>query len=101
MSSKPKNLSEAIEALEDVTHSAKDSFKSKLQSEIHKLEEQIESLKPQLEHLKEEAQVKLKKTKDSVESQVKDNPWASIGIVGLVFFILGFLFAARGSRKSD
>lgn len=101
MSTKPKNLSEAVKALEDLTHSAKDSFKSKMQSEIHNLEEQIEKLKPQLEHIKEEAQEKLRKTKANVESQVKESPWASIGIVGLIFFVLGFVLAARGSRKSD
>ena len=101
MSSKPKSISDAIEHLEDMTHSARDGFKAKMQSELHHLEEQIEKLKPQLEQLKNDAQEKLKKTKDNVENQVKENPWAAIGIVGLIFFVIGFLLAGRNSRNSD
>ena len=43
----------------------------------------------------------LTKTKGKVEEQVKANPWATIGIVGLLCFVLGLLFAKGTSRKTD
>lgn len=94
MNSKPKNFTEAIDELENGN-----GFKSRIQSELHKLEETLEKIKPHIEELTEKAGTEVKKAKAKVEDEVQKNPWAAIGIVGLVFFILGFLFAHKGSRR--
>ena len=96
MNSKPKNFSQALDDLENITHSAGSDLKSKLQAEMRELEEKIRKLKPQLDEIKERMGDEVKKAKDKVETQVKENPWAAVGIVGLIFFVLGFLLAGRG-----
>jgi len=68
----PKNLSDAIERLEKTFSRVSDS-------------------------IGEEA----KKAKGKIEEQVTENPWAAIGVAGLIFFILGFLFGWKSSRRSD
>lgn len=73
-----------------------DELQGHLESKGADLREQFE---PILNDLKEKLGEEALKTKDKVEAQVKENPMAAIGIVGLVFFILGFLFAYRTSRK--
>ena len=98
MNSKPKNFSEALDELENFTSSKAQDLKSKLQSELHKLEDRINELKPQLDEIKDKVREEAGKAKSKVEEQVKENPWAAIGIVGLIFFVLGVLF---GSRRGD
>ena len=99
MSSKPKNLSDALEELENHARSAGSDIKTKLQKELHDLEDKIHRLKPQLDELKDRAFDEAHKAKDKVENQVKENPWAAIGIVGLVFFVLGCIFGGGRGRR--
>ncbi len=82
MSDKPKNLSQAIEELE-------------------RFQELIKDLSPQIEEIRSKVEEKAQKTKINLEEKVKENPWAALGIVGLIFFIFGFLFGFRGSRERD
>jgi len=98
MNSKPKNFSQALNELEDLTRTTGSDLRRKLQEELDDLEEKIHKLKPQLEELKDRAKDEAHKAKERVETQVKDNPWAAIGIVGLIFLVLGFLL---GSRRHD
>ncbi len=100
MSAKPRNFTQALDELEQYASSKTRDLKSKLSDELHHLEEKIEELKPQLEELKHRAGDEAKKAKNKVEEQVKENPWAAVGIVGLIFFVLGFLLAGR-SRRDD
>jgi ElaB/YqjD/DUF883 family membrane-anchored ribosome-binding protein len=88
MGSKPQNLSEAIDELGRLAGETGADLKSKLENELRDLEEKIEKLKPRLENLKETA-----------THEVQKNPWAAVGIVGLIFFVLGFLFASRGGSE--
>jgi ElaB/YqjD/DUF883 family membrane-anchored ribosome-binding protein len=96
---KPKNFSQALSELEDLTRDAGSDLKQKIQDELHDLEQKIHKLKPQLDELKDRAKDEAYKAKDKVEAQVKENPWAAIGIVGLIFFVMGFLLAGR--RRND
>src|ERR1035437_3240357 len=98
MNSKPKNFSQALDDLENMTRSAGSDLKQKLESEMHDLEDKIRKLKPQLDELKDKVQDQAVKAKSTVENQMKENPWAAVGIVGLIFFVLGFLLAGRGRR---
>ncbi len=101
MSSKPKNFSQAIDDLEQETESNGSGFKSRLQSELHNLEETLAKIRPHLDEVTARVGDEAKKAKHKVEEQVQKNPLAAIGIVGLIFFILGFLFSQVGSRKRD
>ena len=79
MTYKPKNFSEALE----------------------ELGEKMEGLRPKLDEMKDKVGEEAQKAKVKVEAQVKENPWATLGIVGLIFFVLGFLFAGASSRRRD
>ena len=85
MSSKAKTFQQAI-----------DDLQGHLETKGADLREHFE---PILNELKDRVGEEAQKTKDKVEAQVKENPLAAVGIVGLIFFILGFLFAYRTSRK--
>jgi ElaB/YqjD/DUF883 family membrane-anchored ribosome-binding protein len=85
MSSKAKTFQQAI-----------DDLQGHLETKGADLREHFE---PILNELKDRVSEEAQKTKDKVEEQVKENPLAAVGIVGLIFFILGFLFAYRTSRK--
>lgn len=101
MGGKPKNFSQAIDELEnggDDTN-GNGGFRAHLQSELHKLEETLNKIKPHIEDLADKAGSEAKKAKTMAEQQVQKNPWAAVGIVGLIFFVLGFLFAHKGSRR--
>lgn len=102
---KPKNFSQAIDELEghdrDNGSEPGGDFKARLEREIHKMQETLENLKPQLDQLGDRARTEAKKAKDRVEKEVTDNPWAALGIVGLIFFVLGFVLGIKGSRRGD
>lgn len=85
---KRRTFSKAIEDLEDTT-------RERLEEEIHKIEDTIEKLKPHLDDLKAKMNDGFNETKDKVEKEIEKNPWAAVGIVALVFFILGFLISGR------
>lgn len=101
MSGKPKNFSQAIDDLENggADTNGNGGFRAHLQTELQKLEETLNKIKPHIEDLTEKAGTEAKKAKAKVEDQVQKNPWAAIGIAGLIFFVLGFLFAHKGSRR--
>ena len=72
---------------------------------LDELEETLEKIKPHLDGVKDRVQDEARRAqdaaahaKDRVEERVKENPWAAIGLVGLAFFVLGFLF---GQRRRD
>ena len=101
MSQKPKNFTEALDELGNYSSERAQDLKGRLQEELRNLEARIEELKPQLDEVKAKVRDEAAKAKGKVEEQVKENPWATVGIVGLIFFILGFLFATKGSRHRD
>ncbi|MBX3020736.1 MAG: DUF883 family protein [Bdellovibrionales bacterium] len=104
MGGKPRNFSQAIDELEDVVRSGAGSaseLRGRLEQELHKIEETLKTLKPHIEDLGNKFGDEAKKAKDRVENQVGKNPWAALGIVGLVFFVLGFLFGFSGTRRRD
>jgi ElaB/YqjD/DUF883 family membrane-anchored ribosome-binding protein len=87
---KPKNFSQAIDELEDLTRDKGGDMRERLEAEIKRLQDTLENMKPHLEEAK--------KAKTRVEKEIQENPWAAIGIVGLVLFVIGFLL---GTRRSD
>lgn len=95
MNSGPKNFQSAIDELESGANGDGGDLKARLEKELHRIEETLNKLKPHIEDIKTKVGNGLGDAKDRVEKEVQKNPWAAIGIVALVFFILGFLFSHR------
>lgn len=98
MAKQPSSLSEAIENLENAGQVKVQDFKQILEKDYHELRKTLDDLKPYLDNLKANVESEVKKTKDQVEGKVKENPWVAIGVVGLIAFVIGWIF---GQRKQD
>lgn len=59
----------------------------------------IEELEKNFDGVKDKVGDELEDAKTKVEKEVKKNPWAAIGIVALVAFILGMLFSPKGRSR--
>jgi ElaB/YqjD/DUF883 family membrane-anchored ribosome-binding protein len=101
MSARPKNLDQAIDELDGGNEDSSEGFKKRFEQELKSFEETLKNLKPQLDEMRERLGDDAKKVKARVESEVGENPWAALGLASLVFFILGFLFGFKTSRRSD
>ncbi|MGE3682862.1 MAG: YqjD family protein [Bdellovibrionales bacterium] len=99
--SKPKNMSEAIDELESRTDSDGSDLRSRLQAELGRFEETLKTIKPHLDEFSSKVSEKVSQTKEDVEHQVQKNPWAAIGVVGVIFFVLGFLLGWKNTRGRD
>jgi ElaB/YqjD/DUF883 family membrane-anchored ribosome-binding protein len=97
MSQRPKTFSQAIDDLEDqqAEQGNGHEFRSRLEREVHRMEEMLERMKPHLDDIGGKVGEEAHKARRRVEHEVKKNPMAAIGIVGLIAFILGFIFAMR------
>lgn len=93
MSGKPKNLSQAIDDLDQKD----EGFQARIKAEYENLEDTLAKLRPHIEEFSDRMGKEAKKAKGKVEDKVSENPWAAIGLVGLIFFVLGFLLG--GKRK--
>lgn len=106
MTGKPRNFSQAIDELEDHGHHGNGNghgsdMRARLERELHKIEETLKSLKPHLDDITHKVGDEAKKAKKQVEDKVSENPWAALGIVGLIFFVLGVVLGITGSRRRD
>lgn len=59
----------------------------------------IEELEKNFDEVKDKVGDEFDDAKTKVEKEVKKNPWAAIGIVALVAFILGMLFSPKGRSR--
>lgn len=73
-------------------------FKDILEKDYAELRKNLDDLKPHLDNLKGKIETEVHKTKNQVEANVKENPWLALGAVGVVAFILGWIF---GQNKKD
>ncbi len=98
MAKTPTSLSEAIEKLENASHGKVQDFKEILEKDYNELRKSLDDLKPYLDDLRTNVETEVKKTKNQVEDKVKENPWVVLGLVGLIAFVVGWIF---GQRKQD
>ncbi|HMN68847.1 MAG TPA: hypothetical protein PKC28_09950 [Bdellovibrionales bacterium] len=80
MAQKPKNFSQAIDELE------------------RHVEDTMDKIRPHLDDLKGRVSDEAQKAKAGVEEKVQQNPWAAIGVVALLFFVIGLLLGRRSNR---
>jgi len=91
------SLDEAIAKLENVRADKSNQLKEFVDVELKTVKETLEKLKPVLEEAKNRAGAEAQKAKTEVETKIKDNPWLAVGLVGILAFIIGWLF---GWKKS-
>ena len=94
-SSHKGSLTEAIDKLEKVSLAKADEVKGILEKDYHELLKTVESLKPHLEQLRTQIENEVKSTQAEVEDRMKNNPWMTLGVVGLVAFFLGWVFGRK------
>lgn len=82
-----RNLSEAIDELERTAREKGSDFKDKIFEQIEDLKKSLDDMKPRVEE-------EVTKVKKQVENKVQENPWATLGIVGLICFVIGWIFAS-------
>ena len=93
------NLSEAIEELERFANGKSADLKSALGDELGEIKQKIEDLRPAFEKLKKTISEEALEAKQRVEDKVKEHPYAAVGILAFVAFLIGFILG--NSRKSD
>lgn len=113
--SNPQSLSEAIHRLENAAEKAGQG--SALGADLDSLKQALEDLKPHFRKIKsdvtaaatetfekttqqvresiEKGQDSVKEISQSVDRQVRENPWVAMGLVGLVAFLIGYLLGRK------
>ena len=94
-SGSPKSLSEAIEKLESVGQSKTKDFKDLLEKDYQEILRALDDLKPYLDDVRKNVETEVSRQKNEVENRVKENPWLTLGIVGVIAFFLGWLLGGR------
>ncbi len=94
-SSHKGSLSDAIEKLEKVSVAKADEVKGILEKDYHELLKTVESLKPHLEQLRTQVEDEVKTKQNEVETRMKESPWLTLGVVGLIAFFLGWIFGRK------
>ncbi len=94
---RPSSLSEAISQLEKVSGEKAKDFKEFVEEDFKEIRTALSNLKPFLDSVKSDLNREAKAAQDQIEQRVRENPLASIGIVGFFAFLLGLLLG--NSRK--
>ena len=96
--SKPKNFRSAIDQLEQQFENKGTDVRARLEEELRKIQDTLANLGPHVNDIKDKVTDEFHATKHKVEKEVQKNPWAAIGLVALVCFIVGAIFAPRRGR---
>lgn len=91
------SLSEAIEKLESVSQSKTQQLKEHFENDYEQILKALEDVKPYLTDLKNKVDQEARTAKTQVEEKVKESPWLTIGIIGLLAFFMG-LFLGRQKK---
>lgn len=96
----PRNLSDAINRLEQATQSKSKEFKELLGKDYSDLRKALENLKPYLNEMSDKVTAKVEETKKTVEGSIQENPWTTLAVAGLIGLFLGWIFGF-GTRRRD
>ena len=92
-----ESINEAIAKLENLAHSKADHLKENIGQEYSEIKKALEGVIPYLEEIKGKVESEANQAKEKVEVSVKENPFMTLAIVGLVAFFVGLFFGR--SRK--
>ena len=71
----------------------------RINSIVEKIKKSLQQITPYLNDIKDKVEAQAHKTKEEVELKVKENPWISFGIVGLIAFFIGWLVGHRTNHR--
>lgn len=94
-----RNITDAIERLEKAGQSKTQDFKNMLEDDIEKIKKSLQEISPYLNDIKEKVESQAQHAKKEVETKVKENPWLSLGIVGLIAFFIGWLIGHNRNHR--
>ena len=92
-----KSLSEAIAKLETMSQAKTEKVREHIERDYEEIKSALDDMRPYFDDLKSKVEAEAQATKTQVEAKVKESPWLTIGIVGLVAFFLG-LFLGRTDK---
>lgn len=92
-----KSISEAIERIEKLGETTGKDFQGVFEKDFNEIKTHLESLKPFLANLQGTVETEVVRRKEQAETQMKENPWMILGIVGIFAFVIGLLVS--GSKK--
>ncbi len=92
-----KSLSEAIAKLETMSQAKTEKVREHIERDYEEIKSALDDMRPYFDDLKSKVEAEAQATKTQVEAKVKESPWLTIGIVGLVAFFLG-LFLGRKDK---
>jgi ElaB/YqjD/DUF883 family membrane-anchored ribosome-binding protein len=95
--SKATTLAEAIRQLEDAGEMKAKDFKNFVENDFQEIKKALSDLKPHLDELKGGIDREVKEAQKKIEEQIRENPLAALGIVGIGAFLLGL--ALGNNRK--
>ena len=93
--SKPTTLSDAVKQLEDAGESKSKDFKDFVERDFNEIKKALTDLKPHLDSLKDGLNQEVKEAQKQIEEHVRENPFAALGIVGFVAFLIGLLLGSK------
>ncbi len=88
-------LSDAIKKLESASNSKSEQVKAHIEKDFEEIKRALDEMRPYFEDIKSKVESETKATKNHLESKVKENPWITIGIFGLVAFFIGLFLGRR------
>jgi ElaB/YqjD/DUF883 family membrane-anchored ribosome-binding protein len=94
-----RNITDAIDRLEKAGQSKTQDLKNMLEDDVEKIKKSLQEITPYLNDIKNKVEEQAHKAKQDVETQVKENPWVALGIVGLVALFIGWLLGHNTKRR--
>lgn len=91
------SLSEAISKLESMSQVKTEKIREHVEKDYEEIKSALEDMRPYFDEIKSKIEGEARATKTQVEAKVKESPWLTIGIVGLIAFFLG-LFLGRKDK---
>jgi ElaB/YqjD/DUF883 family membrane-anchored ribosome-binding protein len=88
---RPTSLTDAIDQLEKASQSRGKDIKDFVEKDFQEIRKAIADIKPYLNNLKTDVNRSISDSQKKVEEQIRENPWAAVGIVGFIAFLFGML----------
>lgn len=87
----PKTLDEAIDSLEKQVRAQGQSVSQAVLSEFEKVKTLVKEWAPKANQIKDDIEEHWNDKKEVVEKEIKDHPWVAVGVVGVVFLLIGWI----------
>ena len=87
----PHTLGEAIDKLEQKVQSQGSKVTEAVTTELEKVRTLVKEWAPKAEQLKADVEEQFLEKKQTMEKEIKENPWLAVGVVGICFLLIGWI----------